>query len=94
MKNLLRSVSLIIVITMTVGVCACTSISSDISSNFSDEVLSDYDKVYESDDLIIPHVDMQNRDFVLKPLLDLCPNKRHPVLGLTMTQLYERLEER
>ena len=28
MKNLLRSVSLIIVITMTVGVCACTSISS------------------------------------------------------------------
>lgn len=52
------------------------------------------DIVYEDEDLIIPHVDMQNRNFVLKPLLDLCPNKRHPVLGLTMTQLYERLEER
>lgn len=49
------------------------------------------DLVYEDDDLIIPHVDMQNRTFVLKPLLDLCPNKRHPILGKTMTQLYEQL---
>ena len=52
------------------------------------------DLVYEDDDLIIPHVDMANRDFVLKPLLDLCPNKRHPVLGMTMTQLFEQLEVR
>ena len=49
------------------------------------------DLVYEDEDLIIPHVDMQNRTFVLKPLLDLCPNKRHPLLGKTMTQLYEQL---
>lgn len=49
------------------------------------------DLVYEDDDLIIPHVDMANRTFVLKPLLDLCPNKRHPLLGATMTQLYEKL---
>ena len=49
------------------------------------------DLVYEDDDLIIPHVDMANRTFVLKPLLDLCPNKRHPLLGMTMTQLYQRL---
>lgn len=52
------------------------------------------DLVYEDDDLIIPHVDMANRDFVLKPLLDLCPNKRHPILGLTMTQLFKKLKER
>lgn len=52
------------------------------------------DLVHEDDDLIIPHVDMANRDFVLKPLLDLCPNKRHPILGMTMTQLFERLEAR
>lgn len=50
--------------------------------------------VYEDENLIIPHVDMQNRDFVLKPLLDLCPNKRHPILGKTMTQLYGELEDR
>ena len=51
------------------------------------------DLVYEDADLIIPHVDMQNRTFVLKPLLDLCPNKRHPLFGLTMTQLYEKIVE-
>lgn len=47
--------------------------------------------VFEDDDLIIPHVDMHNRTFVLKPLLDLCPNKRHPLFGATMAQLYQQL---
>lgn len=37
-----------------------------------------YDKlVYEDENLIIPHVDMENRNFVLKPLMELCPNYRH-----------------
>lgn len=49
-----------------------------------------YDKeVYESDDLIIPHMDLQNRLFVLEPLRELCPNFRHPVLGLTVEQMYQ-----
>ena len=53
-----------------------------------------YDKlVYEDDDLIIPHVDMQNRDFVLEPLMELCPNYRHPVLGKTISELLAELEE-
>jgi dihydroneopterin aldolase/2-amino-4-hydroxy-6-hydroxymethyldihydropteridine diphosphokinase len=48
-----------------------------------------YDKlVYESCDLIIPHADMQNRAFVLKPLMQLCPNYRHPLLGLTVEAMY------
>lgn len=47
-----------------------------------------YDKlVYEDDDLIIPHVDMQNRYFVLKPLSELTPNYRHPVLKRTVSEL-------
>lgn len=51
-----------------------------------------YDKlVYESDKLIIPHVDMHNREFVLEPLLELAPNYRHPVLGLTVTQMFDNL---
>lgn len=52
-----------------------------------------YDKlVYESEDLIIPHVDMQNREFVLAPLMEICPNYRHPLLGETVVQLYRRLK--
>ncbi len=39
------------------------------------------DTVIEDEDLCIPHPDMANRDFVLKPLLELCPNKVHPLLN-------------
>lgn len=51
-----------------------------------------YDKlIFEDDVLIIPHVDMENRDFVLKPMVELNPNFRHPILQKTMKQLLEAL---
>ena len=51
-----------------------------------------YDKlVYESDNVIIPHTDLQNRDFVLEPLSTLAPNYRHPILGKTVMQLFQEL---
>lgn len=54
-----------------------------------------YDQlVYDSRDLVIPHVDMQNREFVLKPLMQLCPFYRHPLLGKTVEQLYTDLKNR
>lgn len=54
-----------------------------------------YDKlVYEDEELIIPHIDMENREFVLCPLSELAPNFRHPVLGKTVTQLLAKLQER
>ena len=45
----------------------------------------------ESEELIIPHVDMQNRDFVLGPMTEIACWVRHPLLGLTMGELYARL---
>ena len=52
-----------------------------------------YDKlVYEDEQLIIPHVDMQNRYFVLKPLSELAPNYRHPILEKTVSQLLQALD--
>lgn len=51
-----------------------------------------YDKlVYEDENLIIPHVDMENRDFVLKPMVELNANFRHPILQKTMKQLLDGL---
>jgi dihydroneopterin aldolase/2-amino-4-hydroxy-6-hydroxymethyldihydropteridine diphosphokinase len=54
-----------------------------------------YDRlVYEDEELVIPHVDMANRVFVLKPLAQLCPNYRHPILQKTVQQLYLAAEMR
>lgn len=54
-----------------------------------------YDKlIYEDENLILPHVDLENREFVLIPLQELSPNYRHPVLGKTVTQLLRELKER
>lgn len=54
-----------------------------------------YDRLcYESNDLRIPHVDLENRTFVLKPMAEMEPFLRHPVSGKTMIQLLRELEER
>lgn len=52
------------------------------------------DYVYSSDMVTIPHVDMQNRMFVLQPLSELCPNFRHPVTGKTVSQMKQELIEK
>ena len=53
-----------------------------------------YDKlIFESDTLVIPHPDLENRDFVLKPMVEIAPYLRHPVLNLTMEQLLKKLLE-
>lgn len=51
------------------------------------------DYVYNSKTLTIPHIDMENRMFVLEPLSQLCPGRRHPVLGKSVAQLKEELKK-
>ena len=49
------------------------------------------DLVLETPRLTIPHPLMHLRDFVLEPLQQLAPTLRHPVLGLSIAELYSRL---
>lgn len=50
------------------------------------------DLIYDSEDLTIPHVDVENREFVLLPMKEIAPFKRHPILKKTMTELYDDLK--
>ncbi len=52
------------------------------------------DLVMSTDTLKIPHVDMENRMFVLKPLCDIDPYVVHPRLKLTAKELLCKLEAR
>jgi len=52
------------------------------------------DLIIKEEDLIVPHPDIENRIFVLKPLMDICPDFVHPVLNKTIKELYDLLQLR
>ena len=45
------------------------------------------------DQLILPHPRMQDRAFVLVPMMDICPDWRHPILGTTVREMVAALPE-
>lgn len=52
-----------------------------------------YDQEIISDpDLIVPHIEIEKREFVLEPMMQIAPYFRHPVSRKTIRQLYEELE--
>ena len=51
------------------------------------------DRILTTPRLIVPHPDMENRDFVLKPLCDIAPGLEHPVSRRTVIALLRDLEK-
>ncbi|MFI3328662.1 MAG: 2-amino-4-hydroxy-6-hydroxymethyldihydropteridine diphosphokinase [Rikenellaceae bacterium] len=49
------------------------------------------DRVIESERLIVPHPLMQERDFVLRPMVDIVGDMLHPTLKVSCKELLERL---
>lgn len=55
------------------------------------DILLYEDCILYTKELILPHIDMHNRRFVLEPLMQLAPYAEHPVLHKSVRQMYEEL---
>ena len=49
------------------------------------------DLIMCDDDLVIPHPDMANREFVLAPMKEIAPYAMHPITRKTITQMLDEL---
>jgi len=56
------------------------------------DILLYKDQINEDERLSIPHPRMVERAFVLAPLVEIAPEFQHPILGLTIKELSERVE--
>jgi 2-amino-4-hydroxy-6-hydroxymethyldihydropteridine diphosphokinase len=52
------------------------------------------DLIIDTPTLQVPHPHLSEREFFLKPMMDLAPNWCHPVTGLTAAQMLEGLENK
>lgn len=50
------------------------------------------DLVSHAPGLIIPRPDLVKRPYMLKPMVDIAPEVRHPTLGQTLRELWEKFE--
>ena len=53
------------------------------------DMLSSGSRIIHNDDLVIPHPEIENRSFVLMPMLEVRPEWLHPETGITIKELWE-----
>ena len=47
------------------------------------------DEIIARKDLTIPHIELENRMFVLEPMVEIAPYVKHPISGKSIEQLYK-----
>ena len=52
------------------------------------------DQVVEAPGLIVPHPRLLDRQFVLEPMAEIAPERRHPITGLTLLEHWEEWKGR
>lgn len=57
------------------------------------DILFYENKVLNTKELTIPHPHLHRRNFVLVPMLEIAPNKQHPIYKKTIEELYEETED-
>lgn len=57
------------------------------------DILLYSDLIIETPQLEIPHPFMHEREFVLKPLAEIAPHKKHPVSGKTIKEMFDCLKQ-
>ncbi len=58
------------------------------------DILFFNDTILKTKELELPHPRLHLRRFVLKPLLDICPSWKHPVLNKTINSLYKTCNDK
>ncbi len=58
------------------------------------DVLFYNDAIFNSKELTVPHPFIQERNFVLVPLVDILPEYQHPVLGESMVELKNKCNDK
>lgn len=63
------------------------------SRNIDIDIISFNDEIIETENLKIPHIQLQNRKFVLFPINDIAPKWKHPKLNKTISELLISCED-
>ncbi|MGH6618044.1 MAG: 2-amino-4-hydroxy-6-hydroxymethyldihydropteridine diphosphokinase [Alphaproteobacteria bacterium] len=56
------------------------------------DILYHGDKISNNQHLVLPHPRIAERDFVLLPMAEIAPERRHPVTGKTTAEMLEALQ--